>query len=150
MGKANRDGIFIWCWLDCDGWYRDSHREREREIPWHGFTSMRCTLLAAGILWLKIDRRYTNNTHTESFLPIDSREKVLSSSSLLFWWVLQVALMNYEMVYCYFMTRPFVTFLYMNKCEFVNMWVFNMELSALKLKSPLLKCLWNQDKWCDS
>lgn len=43
-------------------------REREREVPWHGLTSIRCALLAAGILWLKIDCRYTHiQTHWKLF-----------------------------------------------------------------------------------
>ena len=56
--------------------------------------------------------------HTESFSPIDSQGMDLSSSSLLFRWRLQVALMNRKIVYRSFMIRhPFAVFAYVNSCE---------------------------------
>lgn len=49
---------------------------------------------AAGILWLKIDPRYTD-THTQS---IDTEDKILRSGCLLFLWKLQIEIMIHIVV----------------------------------------------------
>lgn len=62
-------------------------------------------MLAAGILWLNIvcgERDTHTQTNTlKAFRPL-AQDKVISSSSLLFWWMLRVQVMSYKVVCCSF------------------------------------------------
>lgn len=78
-GKGQQAQSFSYV-ADCDG--AETERECEKRVPWLGFTSMICALLAAGVA--KDRLQIHTHTHIDAFFPLAHRIRYPAAAALSF------------------------------------------------------------------